>query len=74
VIQFLAHNDRRTVFLRFALDVANGRLHTLLEDGGMSEQFNPIAETELEHFTRYFHSVVGNAQVELCIDCADPVP
>ncbi len=74
VIQFLAHNDRKTVFLRFALDIANGRLHTLLEDGGMSEQFSPIDELELEHFTRYFHSVVGNAQVELCIDGVDPVP
>ncbi|MDQ6211521.1 methylamine utilization protein MauJ [Achromobacter insolitus] len=74
IIQFLAHNDRKTVFLRFALDIANGRLHTLLEDGGMSEQFSPIEEAELEHFTRYFHSVVGNAQVELCIAGVDPVP
>jgi hypothetical protein len=40
----------------------------------MSEQCNPIAEAELEHFTRYFHSVVGNAQVELCIDGVEPVP
>ena len=74
VIQFLAHNERKTLFLRFALDIANGRLHTLLEDGGMSEQFNHVAEAELEHYTRYFHSVVGNAQVELCIDDVDPVP
>src|SRR5690606_11844935 len=71
---FLAHNDRKTVFLRFLLDIANGRLHTLLESGGMSEQFNSRTETEVEHFTRYFHSVVGNAQVELCIDGVDPVP
>lgn len=74
IVQFLAHNDRKTVFLRFALDIANGRLHTLLEDGGLSEQFNSIDEAELEHFTRYFHSVLGNAQVELCLDGVDPVP
>ena len=74
VVQFLAHNERNTIFLRFALDIANGRLHTLLEDGGMSEQFNRITESELEHYTRYFHRVVGNAKVELCIEGVDPVP
>jgi len=74
VVQFLAHNERNTVFLRFALDIANGRLHTLLEDGGTTEQFNRITEIELEHYTRYFHSVVGNAKVELCIEGVDPVP
>lgn len=40
----------------------------------MSEQFNRMTEPELEHYTRYFHSVVCNAKVELCIDSADPVP
>lgn len=74
VVQFLAHNERKTVFLRFALDISNGRLHTLLEEGGMSEQFNRITEVELEHYTRYFHSVVGNAKVELCISGLDPMP
>lgn len=74
VVVFLAHNERGTVFLRFALDVRNGRLHTLLEEGGLTEQFNPVTEADVEHYTRYFHSVVGNALVELCIDGVDPVP
>jgi len=74
VLQFLAHNERKTVFLRFALDIANGRLHTLLENGGISEQFNEVTEAEVEHYTRYLHSVIGNALVELCIKGLDPVP
>lgn len=74
VLQFLAHNERTTVFLRFVLDIANGRLHTMLEEGGISEQFNEVTEAEVEHFTRYFHSVVGNTLVELCIEGVDPVP
>lgn len=74
IIQFLVHNDRKTIFLRFTLDIASGRLHTQLENGGMSEHFSPIEENELEHFTRYLHSVVGNEQVELCIAGVDPVP
>jgi len=74
VIQLLARNERRTVFLRFALDIANGRLHTMLEEGGLSEQFNLLSQAEVEHYTRYFHSVVGNALVELCIEGLDPLP
>lgn len=74
VLRFLAHNERKTIFLRFVLDVANGRLHTLLEDGAISEQFNKVTEAEVEHYTRYFHSVVGNALVELSIEGVDPVP
>jgi hypothetical protein len=74
MVTFLAHNERGTVFLRFALDVRNGRMHTLLEEGGVTEQFNPVTDADVEHFTRYFHSVVGNALVELCIEGVDPVP
>ena len=74
LIQFLAHNERQTVLLRFALDIGKGRLHTMLEEGGVTEQFNELTEAELEHYTRYFHSVVGNALVELCIEGLDPVP
>jgi hypothetical protein len=74
VITFLAISERQTVFLRFTMDFANGRIHTMLEDGGVSEQFNEITETEVEHYTRYFHSVVANRLVELCIDGVDPVP
>lgn len=74
VITFLAISERETVFLRFAVDFANGRIHSMLEDGGVSEQFNEVTEVEVEHYTRYFHSVVANGLVELCIDGVDPVP
>lgn len=74
VITFLAISERETVFLRFAVDFANGRIHTMLEDGGVSEQFNEVTEVEVEHYTRYFHSVVANRLVELCIDGVDPIP
>lgn len=74
VITFLAISERETVFLRFAVDFGHGRIHTLLEQGGVSEQFNEVTEAEVEHYTRYFHSVVANRLVELCIDGIDPVP
>lgn len=74
VVTFLVVNERETVFLRFALDIANGRMHTMLEDGGVTDQFGEITEADIEHYTRYFHSVLGNALVELCIDGVDPVP
>lgn len=74
VVQFLAYNERKTLFLRFALDIAAGRLHTMVEDGCLTESFNEVSETDVEHFTRYLHSVIGNALVELCLDGVDPVP
>ena len=74
VVTFLFVNERETVLLRFALDMANGRVHTMLEDGGITDQFGEVTEADIEHYTRYFHSVVGNALVELCIEGFDPVP
>jgi hypothetical protein len=74
VVTFLAVSDRETVFLRFAMDFANGQVHTMLEDGGVTDQFGEVMEADIEHYTRYFHSAVGNALVELCIDGLDPVP
>lgn len=74
VVTFLVVNERETVFLRFALDIANGRVHTMLEDGGVTDQFGEVTVADIEHYTRYFHSAVGNALVELCIDGFDPVP
>nr|WP_315473781.1 methylamine utilization protein MauJ [uncultured Rhodoferax sp.] len=74
VVTFLVVNERETVFLRFALDIANGRVHTMLEDGGVTDQFGEVTEADVEHYTRYFHSAVGNALVELCIDGLDPIP
>jgi len=74
VVTFLVVNDRETVFLRFAMDVANGRVHAMLEDGGVTDQIGEVTEEDIEHYMRYFHSAVGNALVELCIDGLDPVP
>jgi hypothetical protein len=74
VVSFLVVNERETVFLRFALDLVNGRVHTMLEDGRVSGQFGEVTEEDIEHYTRYFHSVIGNALVELSIDGFDPVP
>ncbi len=74
IVTFLAFNDRKTLFLRFALDAANGRMHTLLEEGGITDQLNVVTEIDVEHYTRYFHSVVGDALVELCLEGVDPVP
>jgi len=74
VVTFLAISERETVFLRFAVDFANGRIHTMLEEGGVTDQFNEVTEAEVEHYTRYFHSVVANGLVELGIEGLDPVP
>lgn len=73
LVSFLAISRRKTVFLRFAVDFANGKIHTLLNEGGVTEQSNEVTESEVEHYTRYFHSVVANSQVELCIEGCDPV-
>lgn len=74
VVTLLVVSERETVFLRFALDMANGRVHMMLEDGGVTDQFGEVTEADIEHYTRYFHSAVGNALVELCIEGCDPVP
>ena len=56
------------------MDFANGQVHTILEEGGVTDQFGEVMEADIEHYTRYFHSAVGNALVELCIEGLDPVP
>lgn len=61
VVTLLVVSERETLFLRFAVDFANGRIHTMLEDGGVTDQFNEGTETDVEHYTCYFHSLVGNA-------------
>lgn len=72
VVKFLALSARQTVVLAFAMDVANGRMHTLLNEGGMRVGVE-ISEEDVEDYTRYFHSVVGNRIVELTIEGAEPV-
>ncbi len=72
VVKFIALSARGTIVLAFAMDVANGRLHTLLDESGMRTGVE-ISEEDVEDFTRYFHSVVGNRLVELSIEGAEPV-
>lgn len=72
VLFYMAYNERQTILLRFAIDIANGHVHTQLANSGM---VNPehATEEDVEDFTRYFHSVIGNRTVELSVDGAEPV-
>lgn len=72
VVKFIALSARGTIVLSFAMDVARGRMHTLLNEGGMRAGVE-IGEEDVEDYTRYFHSVVGNRIVELTIEGAEPV-
>jgi hypothetical protein len=74
VITFQAQSDRKTIALTFTLDIGNGKLHAMLEESGLTEDINEVNEDEVEHFTRYFHSAIGNALIELCIEGIDPIP
>lgn len=66
-------NERETIVLAFFLDFEAGRVHMDLEQGGLSQAKHLPMESEVATFTRYFHSVVGNAQVELLVEGLDPV-
>ncbi|WP_175681985.1 methylamine utilization protein MauJ [Burkholderia cenocepacia] len=70
--KFIALSARGTIVLAFAMDVANGRMHTLLNEGGIRAGIE-ILEEDIADYTRYFHSVVGNRIVELTIDGVEPV-
>lgn len=70
VVKFIALSARETIVLVFAMDVANGRMHTVLKEGGMRSGVK-ITEEDVEDYTRYFHSVIGNRIVELVIEGAE---
>lgn len=72
VLKFILLSARSTILLAFAMDVANGRIHTLLDESGIRDG-SDFGEEDVEDFTRYFHSVVANRTVELTIDGAEPV-
>ena len=72
VVKFIALSARGTIVLSFAMDVVRGRMHTLLNEGGILAGVE-ISEEDVEDYTRYFHSVVGNRIVELTVDGAEPV-
>lgn len=71
-VQLIALNARKTIVLAFLMDFATGRMHSLLKESGI-RQSDDTTEQDVEDFTRYFHSVIGNRIVELTIEGADPV-
>jgi len=72
VLFYMAINERQTIVLRFAIDVASGHVHALLANSGMVN-LGQATEKDVEDFTRYFHSVIANRTVELAVDGAAPV-
>lgn len=72
VVKLFALSSRGTIVLVYAMDVVNGRMHTVLNEGGMRDGVE-ISEEDIEDYTRYFHSVVANRTVELRIEGAEPV-
>jgi hypothetical protein len=72
-VKLRANNQRGTIFLFFLMDVRHGQMHVLLEEGGVTDQFAAISETDVATYTHYFHSVIANGQVELLIDGVEPV-
>ena len=73
MVQFIAQNERNTMLLRFVVDFAAGRAHTLIEQGVLTEEYGEITDDDVASCSRYFHSVIGNALIVLCIDGIDPV-
>lgn len=71
-VQLIALNARETIVLGFLMDVAGGRMHALLKESGIRRD-DDTTEQDVEDFTRYFHSVIGNRIVELTIEGAEPV-
>jgi hypothetical protein len=72
VVKFTALSERGTIELVFAMDVANGLIHALLNEGGMRSGVE-ISEVDVVDYTAYFHSVVGNRIVELHVEGTEPV-
>jgi hypothetical protein len=72
IVKLIALNSRETIVLAFIMDVAKGRMHTLLNEGGIRSGIE-IVEEDVEDYARYFHNVVGNRIVELTIEGAEPV-
>jgi hypothetical protein len=46
----------------------------MIEESRLTEDINEVNEDEVEQFTRYFHSAIGDALIELCIEGVDPIP
>jgi hypothetical protein len=72
VVKFIALSARGTIVVAFAMDVKSGRMHALLNEGGIRARVE-IVEEDVEDYSRYFQSVMNNRIVELIIDGAEPV-
>ena len=72
VLFYMAFNERQTIVLRFAINIATGHVHTQLARSGVVNLAH-ATEQDVEDFARYFHSVIGNRMVELSVDGAAPV-
>lgn len=70
-VRIVLVNSRRTVVLVFVLDYRHGRIHTQLEQGGYDA--NTDDEDDVRVHTHFFHSVIGNATVELRVAGLEPV-
>lgn len=73
-VKFAAVNQRNTMLLVFAMDVAKGRMHTVVDEWALAGADPALTEGEVEAFTYMAHRVIGNGRVELIIDGTDPVP
>ena len=70
----LLFNDRMTMMFAFVLDFRNGRLHTQLDNSGLlqNDEHRPV-EQDVRAFYTVFHSVIGNAVVELLLEGREPI-
>jgi len=70
----LLFNDRMTMMFAFVLDYRNGRIHTQLDNSSLlqNDEHRPV-EQDVRAFYTVFHSVIGNAVVELLLEGREPI-
>jgi len=66
-------NQRETILLVFAMDLANGRMHAVVDEWGLAWGDPALTEADVDLFTYTQHSVIGNALLEVAIEGSDPV-
>jgi len=67
-------NERMTILFTFVLDFRQGQIHTQLNDSSLlqNDEHKPT-EDDVREFYTVFHSVIGNAVVELRVEGREPV-
>lgn len=63
IIKLLALSSRGTIRLVFAMNIVNGKMHTLLEESDLLVE-RGITEQDVEEYARYFYSAYSNGIVE----------